>query len=138
MKRTAAFWSAVATLSIVTIAMSGHNQASAQQPQSIQRKSLLQQDAQIPGRQAIMNVVEIAPGAREVRHTHPGPLFGYILEGTLTLEHEGRPTATYKAGDAFVVDAGRIHQGINAGTVPVKLLATLMVESGKPPTSPAP
>jgi quercetin dioxygenase-like cupin family protein len=122
---------------MAAIAIPGDHPASAQQPQPIQRKSLLRQDAPIPGHQAIMNIVEIAPGAREVRHTHPGPLFGYILEGTLTLEHEGRLTATYKEGDAFVVDAGKIHQGINTGTVPVKLLATLMVENGKPPTSPA-
>jgi quercetin dioxygenase-like cupin family protein len=39
----------------------------------------------------IINILECAPGAREVRHTHPGPLSGYVLEGTLTLEHEGRP-----------------------------------------------
>ena len=57
--------------------------AHAQQP-GIQRKSLLQQDGP-PGYQTIINVLEFAPGAREVRHTHPGPLSGYVLEGTLTL-----------------------------------------------------
>ena len=80
--------------------------AHAQQP-GIQRKSLLQQDGP-PGYQTIINVLEFAPGAREVRHTHPGPLSGYVLEGTLTLEHEGRPTTAYKAGEAFYVDAGKI------------------------------
>jgi quercetin dioxygenase-like cupin family protein len=110
--------------------------AHAQQP-GIQRKSLLQQDGP-PGYQTIINVLEFAPGAREVRHTHPGPLSGYVLEGTLTLEHEGRPTTAYKAGEAFYVDAGKIHIGINDSTAPLKFLATLVVEKGKPAVTPVP
>ena len=107
------------------------------QQSAIQRKSLLTQDGP-PGYQTIVNFLEIAPGGREVKHTHPGPLAGYILEGTLVLEHEGRPTATYQAGEAFYVDAGKIHYGINSGNVPVKLIATLIVEKGKPPSTPVP
>src|SRR5262245_7671898 len=77
----------------------------AQQP-GIQRRTLLQHDGP-PGYQAVINIIEFAPGAREARHTHPGTLSGYVLEGTLTLEHEGRLTATYKAGEAFHVEAGK-------------------------------
>lgn len=111
--------------------MSVAGNAVAQQP-AIQRKSLLQQDLPIPGYQSIVNLVEIPVGVKEIRHTHPGTLIGYMLEGTLTLEHEGRPTATYKPGESFLVETGKIHQGINAGSVPVKLVATLIVEKGKP------
>ena len=110
--------------------------AAAQTP-GIQRKSLLQQDGP-PGYQTIVNVLEFAPGAREVRHTHPGPLSGYVLEGVLTLEHEGRPTTSYKAGEGFYVDAGKIHVGINDTNAPLKFIATLTVEKGKPTSSPAP
>ena len=111
--------------------------ADAQQP-VIGRKALLKQDSTIPGYELIMNIVEIPAGVSEVRHTHPGPLAGYILEGTLVLEHEGRPTATYKAGDAFLVEAGKIHRGFNTGDVPVKILAALTVEKGKAATTPVP
>jgi quercetin dioxygenase-like cupin family protein len=76
--------------------------ADAQQP-VIGRKALLKQDSTIPGYELIMNIVEIPAGVSEVRHTHPGPLAGYILEGTLVLEHEGRPTATYKAGERVLI-----------------------------------
>jgi quercetin dioxygenase-like cupin family protein len=62
----------------------------------------------------------------------------YILEGTLILEHEGRQNATYQAGEAVLVEAGKIHRGINTGTVPVKLVATPISEKGKPASSPAP
>ena len=110
--------------------------AHAQQP-GIQRKSLLQQDGP-PGYLTIINILEFAPGAREARHTHPGPLSGYVLEGTLTLEHEGRPVTAYKAGEAFYVDAGKIHFGLNDSAASLKFIATLVVEKGKPPASPAP
>jgi quercetin dioxygenase-like cupin family protein len=65
-------------------------------------------------------------------------LAGYVAEGELILEHEGRPRATYKTGTSFLVEAGKIHQGINMGSVTVKLIATLVVEKGKPANSPAP
>jgi len=111
--------------------------ASAQQP-TVQRKALITQDLPIPGYQSVMASVELPVGAREGRHTHPGAGFVYVLEGSITLEHEGRPTTTYKAGDALYVEANKVHEGINAGSVPVKLVATFVVEKGKPLASPAP
>jgi quercetin dioxygenase-like cupin family protein len=138
MKRHAAWRARLPLFLFAAFLMAGDGPATAQQPGAITRKPLLQQDAAIPGYQAIMNIVNIPAGVREIRHTHPGPLTIYVLEGTLILEHEGRPTATYKPGDAFIIDAGKIHQGINEGDVPVKLLANLMVEKGKPSTAPAP
>jgi quercetin dioxygenase-like cupin family protein len=79
----------------------------------------------------------VCPRRARVKHTHPGPLAGYVLEGILTLEHEGRPTATYKAGEAFFVEPGKVHVGINPTDAPLKFIATLVVEKGKPPSSPA-
>ena len=110
--------------------------AIAQQP-TIQRKVLLTQDLSIPGYQAVMAAVEIPAGGREGRHTHPGAVVVYIQEGTITFDHEGKPTMTYKAGDSFYIEPGKIHEGINNGTLPVKAVATFVVEKGKPLTSPA-
>jgi quercetin dioxygenase-like cupin family protein len=99
---------------------------------------LLQQDLNFPNLQMVTMLVEIPVGAREVRHTHPGVLGLYVLEGTITVEHEGRPSTTYKTGDTLHIDAGKIHLGINAGSVPVKLIATLVAEKGKPLNTPVP
>jgi oxalate decarboxylase/phosphoglucose isomerase-like protein (cupin superfamily) len=44
----------------------------------------------------------------------------------------------YKAGEAFYVDAGKIHVGINDSAAPLKFIATLVVEKGKSPAGPAP
>jgi|SRR5215831_11395482 len=110
----------------------------AQQPTMIQRKILITQHLPIPGYQIVMAAVELPPGARSGRHTHPGAVVANIQEGVLTLDYEGRPTATYKAGDAVFVEAGKIHEDINNGTTPIKLIAAYVVEKGKPLTSPAP
>jgi len=117
--------------------LAGDHIASAQQP-AIQRKVLLQQDLNFPTLQMVTTLVEIPVGGREVRHTHPGVLGIYVLEGTITVEHEGRPATTYKAGDSLHIDADKIHFGINVGNVPVKLVATLVVEKGKPLNTPVP
>jgi len=117
--------------------LAGDHIASAQQP-AIQRKVLLQQDLNFPNLQMVTTLVEIPVGVSEVRHTHPGVLGIYVLEGTLTLAHEGRPTTTYKAGESAHIDAGKIHQGINAGSATVKLVATLVAEKGKPLNTPVP
>jgi len=111
--------------------------ATAEEP-TVQRKVLLTHDLAIPGYQTVMAVVEIPPGGREGRHTHPGAVVFYVQEGVLTFDYEGNPTMTYKAGDSVFVEAGKIHEGINKGASPVKVLATFVVEKGKPMTSPAP
>ena len=103
----------------------------------IERKLVLQQEGP-PGQQTVVNVLQFAPGSREDRHTHPGPLAGYVLEGAFTLETEGQATVTYNAGDSFYVEAGKAHRGANQASVPLKLLATLFVEKGKPLLSPSP
>src|SRR5215471_14236438 len=110
--------------------------AIAQQP-TVQRKVLLTQDLPIPDYQTVMAAVEIPAGGREGRHTHPGAVVGYVQEGVLTLDYEGKPTATYKAGDAFYIEAGKVHEGINKEGSPV-IVTTFVVEKGKPLTTAAP
>ena len=102
------------------------------------RTILTKQDlSNFPGHEGVVSQVEFVPGAREPKHTHPGDIFGYVQEGTLTLGVEGQPTVTVKAGEVFFVPAGKVHWGENAGKTPVKVLATFVVEKGKPLTSPA-
>ena len=102
---------------------------------SVVRKVLLQHDLPMPGYSGAMVLVEIPVGGREGRHTHPGPLFVYVQEGAITLDYEGQPTRTYKTGETFFVEAGKIHEGINNGNVPAKALASFIVPKGQPLTA---
>ena len=99
---------------------------------------LLTQDLTTPGQQAVLVEVTIPAGGREGRHTHPGTLLVHILEGVMTFEHEGRPVNSYKPGDSFTAEPGKIHEGMNRGTVPIKAIAAFVVEKGKPLTTQVP
>ncbi len=104
----------------------------------INRTILLKQDSSIPGREGTVISVDIAAGAVEGRHTHPADVYGYVLEGTPTMERAGSPTLTLHAGEAFYIPAGVVHQGLNHSTAPVKLVVVFIAEKGKPLSVPAP
>jgi quercetin dioxygenase-like cupin family protein len=101
---------------------------------TVVRKVLMQQDLPIPGYAAALVSVEIPVGGREGRHTHPGALLVYVQEGELSLDYEGKAQVTYKPGETFFVEANKIHEGINKGTVPIKALASFVVPKGQPIT----
>ncbi len=103
---------------------------------TITRKVLLQHDLAIPGYEATMIAQEIPVGGREGKHTHPGMLVAYIQEGALTVEYEGKPAVTYKAGDTFYLAPGIVHEGMNKGSTPMKALATFISEKGSPLMTP--
>jgi quercetin dioxygenase-like cupin family protein len=113
-------------------ALSSAPSPAAAQQATVERKVLLTEDLPIPGYQIVMATIEIPAGGREGRHTHPGAVVVYILEGVFTFDHEGKATMDYKAGDSLYIEANKIHEGINKGTSRVKALATLVVEKGKP------
>jgi quercetin dioxygenase-like cupin family protein len=101
----------------------------------VERKVLLQEDLSVPGQQVSLIAVTIAVGAREGQHTHPGTLVGQVQEGELMLEQQGLPTRTYKAGESFSVKPGQVHEGMNHGKTPIKILVSLVAEKGKPLTT---
>jgi quercetin dioxygenase-like cupin family protein len=111
--------------------------APAPQQPTVSRKILLKQDAPAPGYEQAMVAVEIPVGGREGRHTHPGAIMIYVLEGTLTFDYEGKPTATYNPGDTLYVEPDKIHEGINKGKTPVKVIASFLLRKGEPMTTPA-
>jgi quercetin dioxygenase-like cupin family protein len=80
---------------------------------------------------------EFGPGAASGRHTHPGDEILYVLEGELVVEIDGKPTTTLKAGDVSFIPAGVVHQGKNASAGSAKVLATYVLEKGKPVATPA-
>lgn len=100
------------------------------------RTMLQKGDLSAPGREAVQVRAEFAPGVAAGKHTHPGEELGYVMEGTLLFEVEGKPPVTLKAGDVFFVEAGRVHDGKNVGDGSAKVLATYVVEKGKPLATP--
>ncbi len=109
----------------------------AQNP-GVQRTVVERKDISVPGREAVIAHVEIAPGASAGRHTHPGEEISYVMEGEGEVLIQGQPPLKIKAGDGFVVPNGAIHDAHNTGTQPLKLAAVYVVEKGKPLATPVP
>jgi len=122
----------IAAIFTLAIAVAPSN---AQAP-TVKRTVLIQHDTSAPGFEALLVSVEIPAGGREGRHTHPGLAMVHVLEGTLSLDYEGKPQASYKAGDSFFVEAGKVHEGINKSNAPVKAIATFIIPKGQPVTTP--
>jgi quercetin dioxygenase-like cupin family protein len=108
---------------------------SAQQP-GFKRTVLQQRDLSVPGREIVSAVAEFQAKATVGRHTHPGEEAGYILEGAIVLEQEGKPAVTLKAGQTFFIPPGTVHNATNNESAPARVLATYIVEKGKPLATP--
>jgi len=109
----------------------------AQNP-GIKRTVVHRSDVSVPGREAVIARVEIAPDARAGRHTHPGDEISYVVEGQGEILMEGKPPLKVKTGDGFVVPGGTKHDAHNTGSVPLKLVGVYVVEKDKPLATPAP
>jgi quercetin dioxygenase-like cupin family protein len=87
-----------------------------------------------PGREVDIRIYTFAPGTVLPWHIHPdGHEFVYQLEGTLTLEIEGKPTREVKAGEAVYVPPNVVHRGSNrSATEPAKLHVVRVKPKDKP------
>lgn len=64
----------------------------------------------------------LLPGDVTPYHSHLFPVTVYILEGTFTLELDGREPIAVKAGEVFVEPAGVNMTGFNRGDVPARMV----------------
>lgn len=116
------------------LAISAATTALAQGP-AFKRTMLHQGDLSIPGREVVMAKAEFPKGTSTGRHTHPGEESSYVAAGTMSLEVEG-VTKTLKAGESFLIPAGKVHNAINIDAGESVVIANYIVEKGKPLTTP--
>lgn len=86
--------------------------------------------------EAVVAKVELPAGAHAGRHTHPGDEVSYVVEGETELLIDGQPPLRLKAGQAFSVPAGKVHDARNVGAGPVHLIGVYVVEKGQPLATP--
>jgi quercetin dioxygenase-like cupin family protein len=92
----------------------------------------------IPGDQLLTVLrVELAPGAVEPHHTHPGVEILYGVAGRGEVELDGRTPLPVGPGDVLPVERGHVKSLRNVGDAPFAVLAVLVLDAGKPPLLPA-
>ncbi len=90
------------------------------------------------GLEGVTMAIEIPPGTSSARHSHPGEDFGYVIEGTIVLQVDGKPPMTVRAGEAFFTERGHIHNASNIGATTARAVDTYIIDKGKPVVTPAP
>jgi quercetin dioxygenase-like cupin family protein len=81
--------------------------------------------------------ITLQPGQQTGWHTHPVPLFGYMLEGELTVDYGTKGKRIYRKGDGLAEAMNEAHNGRNTGRKPLRILAVFIGQEGEPGTVPA-
>ena len=101
-------------------------------PAGFSRKVLQDQELTAANHHGVVAQIDFAVGAVAGRHTHPGEELGYVIEGTVVLEIDGKPPQTLKAGDSFFIPANVIHTAKNGGNTAARVVSSYVLEKGKP------
>ena len=100
-----------------------------EEPQSVKVLAAREIAEKLDGEEATATAVEVTiePGKAGVPHRHPGPAFGYVLEGEYEWGVDDQPAKVLKAGDTFYEPAGCLHRvSRNPGRVKTRLLAWVL------------
>ena len=77
--------------------------------------------------------VSFQPGEKTLFHTHRFPVTVYVLEGTFTMEVEGRKPLIVKAGQAMMMPTNVKMTGYNrSNSVQLRLVAFYVSDPGTP------
>jgi quercetin dioxygenase-like cupin family protein len=107
------------------------------QSQGIKRTILKRTEVPNSSYEVVMVLVEVPANTKVGRHTHPGTVVGYLLEGEYTMLIEGRAPQALRPNDTLEVPSGVVHDE-HSGSRPAKVIAVFTVEKGKPLASPVP
>ena len=85
------------------------------------------------GWQVTVLELTFAPGTTSPKHSHPGFILGYILEGEYRFQLEGQPHSILSTGDVFCEAPGSIHlpSGNPSISRPTRILVLAFAEKGK-------
>ena len=78
--------------------------------------------------------VNYGPGESSAPHSHPCPVIGYVVAGTLRTQVRGEPVGVYTAGESFYEVANGVHAvSANASaTEPARFVAFFVCDHDAP------
>ncbi len=115
-----------------------HGQQAFQQPSPVKRTPLGKVDVPGSNYEVVFGITELGPGFKAGRHSHPGLVLAYVLEGDFWYHIDGQTERIYKVGEALQLPDRAIHNEGAAGSNAVKVMAVFVVEKGQPLVQPAP
>ena len=93
---------------------------------------MLQDLADIRGKEALVITVVFPPGGVDPVHRHPGHAIIYVLEGSIVMQMQGDEPVTLHPGQVFYERPDHVHVvGRNASqTKPAKFLVVMLKDKG--------
>ena len=87
----------------------------------------------IGGKEVRLVLLTVEPGGTSEPHRHTGPVFAYVLEGTIQNQVDPEPLKTYDAGGFFYEPTMHVHRALTnmSKTKPAKVLVFEIGEKGK-------
>lgn len=125
-----------AALTALVLANPAYAQQAPVQPAPVKRTPIGK--VEVPGSnyEVVTAMVELQPGFKAGRHSHPGTVQAQVLDGEFMIQIDGEPEKVFKAGQSLEVPNGAIHNEGAVGAKPAKLIAVYVVEKGKPLVQP--
>lgn len=99
------------------------------------RTVLSRMDVPSSNYEVVMVLIEVPANTRVGRHTHPGKVTGYVIDGPYTILIDGQPPRVLEANDSLEVPSGAVHDEFTTDQ-PAKLIGVFTVEKGKPLATP--
>lgn len=136
MKRTPVMLAATLVVGIALAAIGSRSLYAQHEP--FKRTMLLKTDLKgLEGKEAVVLLAELAPGAAAGKHYHPGNEVNYVLEGSGVLEIDGKPAITLQVGTTSHIQPREVHDARNtSATDPLKILVFWVTDKGQPLTIP--
>ena len=93
----------------------------------------------VPGKEALMLMVEYPPGSLDPVRRHNADALVYVLEGSVVMQVKGGKPVTLTAGQTFYEGPDDVHVvGRNASTTkPARFVVVLVKKQGAPAVVPA-
>ena len=94
----------------------------------------------LPGKEALMIIVDYPPGSVDPIHRHNAHAFVYVLEGSIVMQVKGGKEVTVTPGQTFYEGPDDVHVvGRNASsTKPAKFVVFFIKNKGAPVLEPVP
>jgi quercetin dioxygenase-like cupin family protein len=89
-----------------------------------------------PGRELTILVIDLVPGGSSGLHTHPGDEYGTVMEGTLMVKIGDADFKPMTVGQTFSAPPNTPMEVMNTSGQPAKFYNVLILEKGKPTSSP--
>lgn len=93
--------------------------------------TVINQDIEYPSGSPLIvsKIVTIPVGKETGPHTHEYPMFGYVLQGEITVDYGDEGVKKFIKGDSLIEAINYTHNGKNTGNKLAKILVVVMGEN---------